>query len=148
MTMRSIDPPGAAVRRWRCSDCGEQGTFDELRAKSCAKARVGDLSPDQQLAEWVNGLSVCHNSEGECCPDFSCCQPQLLWPPESVVVIHLCGAHLCVNNAVCSYLLRGAHVYLCATHLGELSRKTKLSLQEIAVKLPEFEWIGDEEKSA
>ena len=43
------------------------------------------MSPDEQLKLWVNGTSV-HNgktrSEGECCPDFSCCQPELLWPIE------------------------------------------------------------------
>jgi hypothetical protein len=82
MTMRSVDPPGATNRRWRCSDCGEQGTFDELRAKPCAKANIGDLSPDQQIAAWVEGRSVCPNTRGECCPDFSCCMPKLLWPPE------------------------------------------------------------------
>jgi len=65
-----------------------------------------------------------------------------------VDVIHLCGAHLCMGNAVCSYLLRGARVYLCVDHMRELGHKTSLSLKEIAEKLPEFEWIGDEEKSA
>ena len=63
-------------------------------------------------------------------------------------VIHLCGGWLCVNEAACSYILRGVRVYLCDTHLCELSRKTNLSLKEITEKLPEFEWIGDEEKSA
>lgn len=63
-------------------------------------------------------------------------------------VIHLCGAHLCMGNAVCSYLLRRIRVYLCVDHLRELGRKTNLSPMEIAEKLPEFEWIGDEEKSA
>ena len=82
MTMRSIDPPGAIDRRWRCGDCGAEGTFDVLRSKPCAKARVGDMSPDQQLVAWVGGRSVCPNSNGECCPDFSCCMPKLLWPPE------------------------------------------------------------------
>jgi len=59
-------------------------------------------------------------------------------------VIHLCGAHLCTHNAVCSYLLRRVRVYLCAAHLRELRRKGGLSYQEIAAKLPGFVWIGDE----
>ena len=63
-------------------------------------------------------------------------------------VIHLCGGWLCVNEAACSYLLRGVRVYLCMTHLQELGRKSSLSLKEIAKKLPEFAWIGNEEKSA
>jgi hypothetical protein len=58
--------------------------------------------------------------------------------------IHLCGAHLCMDEAVCSYLLRRVRVHLCATHLRELRRKTSLPIQEIAAKLPEFVWIGAE----
>lgn len=66
-------------------------------------------------------------------------------------VIDLCGAHLCINKAVCSYILRRAHVHLCEMHLRELGRKTKLSVQEIAAKLPGFVWIGvplEQEESA
>ena len=41
------------------------------------------MSPDEQLRRWVEGDSV-HNgatkSDGECCPDFSCCQPDALAP--------------------------------------------------------------------
>lgn len=56
------------------------------------------MTPNEQLDKWVAGNSV-HNSEkfldvvndagevvgkrklegGECCPDFSCCQPDLKW---------------------------------------------------------------------
>ena len=32
----------------------------------------------EQLSEWVDGRPVHGNN---CCPDFSCCQPQLLAPP-------------------------------------------------------------------
>lgn len=35
---------------------------------------------DDQLRLWANGTSV-HNAErDECCPDFSCCRPELLQP--------------------------------------------------------------------
>lgn len=37
-------------------------------------------SPDEQLARWVEGDAVCPNSDHECCPDFGCCHPKLLWP--------------------------------------------------------------------
>ena len=58
------------------------------------------MTSEEQLDEWVNGNSI-HNDEnrpilivdendnvvrtvftegGECCPDFSCCQPNLKWP--------------------------------------------------------------------
>jgi len=50
---------------------------------------------DHQLSEWVKGRPW-HNpfncddtrhdgdtSEGECCPDFSCCEPSMLAPEEA-----------------------------------------------------------------
>lgn len=46
------------------------------------------MKPDEQLQRWVDGDPV-HNDNhpagiegGECCPDFSCCKPDLLAPPE------------------------------------------------------------------
>ena len=36
------------------------------------------MTADEQLAEWVKGNSQCPNDRGECCPDFSCCRPELL----------------------------------------------------------------------
>lgn len=38
------------------------------------------LTPDEQLRRWVDGKSECPNTDGECCPDFSCCMPHLLAP--------------------------------------------------------------------
>ena len=32
----------------------------------------------EQLALWVKGESVHNPTRDECCPDFSCCQPELL----------------------------------------------------------------------
>jgi hypothetical protein len=40
----------------------------------------GAPTPDEQLARWVAGESVCPNTSHECCPDFSCCRPKLAWP--------------------------------------------------------------------
>lgn len=42
----------------------------------------GAPTPDEQLARWVAGDPVCPNEDHECCPDFSCCKPSLLWPEE------------------------------------------------------------------
>lgn len=61
---------------------------------------LDEISPQQQLQDWAAGR-VYHNDNryirytsggvvtdvrkmrgGECCPDFSCCQPQLAWPLE------------------------------------------------------------------
>ncbi len=39
-------------------------------------------TPDDQLKRWAAGESLCPNTNGECCPDFSCCRPKLKWPPE------------------------------------------------------------------
>ena len=41
------------------------------------------MSAQEQLDLWVNGTSV-HNNDagiigGECCPDFSCCNPAMKW---------------------------------------------------------------------
>lgn len=32
----------------------------------------------EQLERWVAGESVHNDERDECCPDFSCCQPELL----------------------------------------------------------------------
>jgi hypothetical protein len=37
---------------------------------------------DEQLQGWLAGEPRCPNDRGECCPDFSCCKPQLLQPLE------------------------------------------------------------------
>lgn len=42
----------------------------------------GAPTPDEQLQRWVAGESVCPNTKHECCPDFSCCKPNLKWSPE------------------------------------------------------------------
>ena len=49
------------------------------------------MTADEQLELWVKGISI-HNNDvsvngkfligGECCPDFSCCRPDLLAPKE------------------------------------------------------------------
>jgi len=35
-----------------------------------------------QLALWLEGASVHNTDPDECCPDFSCCRPELLAPRE------------------------------------------------------------------
>ena len=36
----------------------------------------------QQTSEWLNGNPQHNKVDDECCPDFSCCQPDLLAPKE------------------------------------------------------------------
>ncbi len=33
---------------------------------------------DNQLEEWVKGISIHNTKDEECCPDFSCCKPEFL----------------------------------------------------------------------
>jgi hypothetical protein len=39
-----------------------------------------DMSAEKQLEHWVKGWSVHNKRTDECCPDFSCCRPELKWP--------------------------------------------------------------------
>lgn len=40
------------------------------------------MTCEEQLAEWVKGNPIHNTGRDECCPDFSCCQPELLAPLE------------------------------------------------------------------
>lgn len=40
-------------------------------------------SIDAQLTEWVAGNPIHNTLRDECCPDFSCCEPELMWPEET-----------------------------------------------------------------
>ena len=82
MTMTAIDPPGTTDRRWRCRECGLTGTFNEIRFQPCPTAKVGTITPAEQLEAWADGRSICPSTTGECCPDFSCCRPKLGWQLE------------------------------------------------------------------
>lgn len=35
-----------------------------------------------QMRLWLEGKPVHNHFANECCPDFSCCSPELLWPEE------------------------------------------------------------------
>lgn len=49
-----------------------------------APAPLDPSTSEEQLRRWVLGDPVHRNDDngGECCPDFSCCRPELLAPPE------------------------------------------------------------------
>ena len=40
------------------------------------------MTSQEQLDAWVAGNPQCPNDRDECCPDFSCCKPELLAAPE------------------------------------------------------------------
>lgn len=41
-----------------------------------------DESIEHQLKEWIAGRPWHNTVRDECCPDFSCCRPNLLWPED------------------------------------------------------------------
>jgi hypothetical protein len=47
----------------------------EFREKYQASVRA-------QLDSWIAGTPEHNHFAGECCPDFSCCSPQNIWPLE------------------------------------------------------------------
>lgn len=36
------------------------------------------MTSDEQLEQWVKGNPIHNPDRDECCPDFSCCRPELL----------------------------------------------------------------------
>lgn len=54
----------------------EKSTNDKIEGNNY-KERNRD-----QLNKWVNGNSIHNKIDDECCPDFSCCRPDLLWNEE------------------------------------------------------------------
>lgn len=44
------------------------------------------MTHHEQLQEWVKGNSVHNETTGECCPDFSCCVPELAIPVEQRIL--------------------------------------------------------------
>lgn len=41
------------------------------------------MKVEEQLEEWVKGNSIHNEERDECCPDFSCCKPDLLADEET-----------------------------------------------------------------
>lgn len=41
------------------------------------KPLLGTMTPEEQLRLWVEGESVHDYDTPQCCPDFSCCKPEL-----------------------------------------------------------------------
>jgi hypothetical protein len=78
-SLHAVDPPGTENRLWRCKACGLTGLFDAVRAAPCKARKPAVCTADEQLQAWARGESLCPSTSGECCPDFSCCQPKLQW---------------------------------------------------------------------
>lgn len=57
----------------------DDGQYYEMRPDYLEKYRA---SIDEQLGRWVAGDSQHNHVHNECCPDFSCCCPELAWSTE------------------------------------------------------------------
>ena len=78
-SLKRANPKGEAPALWECLDClenvkGDMALFEGMDSKTSA---------DFQLMEWVKGNPQHNPIRNECCPDFSCCQPQMLMNKET-----------------------------------------------------------------
>ena len=69
------------------------------------------MTNKEQLQKWVDGESI-HNmsmtgndKDGMCCPDFSCCQPELLAPKDTRLAFQT--AYLSGDQATMDKMLSG-----------------------------------------
>jgi len=51
-----------------------------VKIKYMIKGNTRQERIDYQLDQWHKGTSIHNNVDNECCPDFSCCHPELLAP--------------------------------------------------------------------
>lgn len=70
----------------------------------------------EQTALWVQGRSIHNTERDECCPDFSCCTPELLAPLEERKRFHL--AELAGDEKLKNEMLMG--------FLGKMIKSAKL----------------------
>lgn len=81
---------------------------------------VKSITRDQQLAEWVKGNPI-HGDE--CCPDFSCCRPELLAPEDVRIAFrdHPESRHemlgMFLGKAIATYTKK--KVYVAGLGVGE-----------------------------
>ncbi len=75
---------------------------------------MGVTSCDEQLKLWVEGKSVHNATRDECCPDFSCCRPELLADKETRLMF-LSGSEEIRHSMLIGFLgecLSGKSVYI------------------------------------
>ena len=74
---------GDGMERKGCPECEHDDHFIGGVEFSFTPRKVGyEKRSDEQLKKWLDGESVCNKIDGECCPDFSCCKPQMKQPTE------------------------------------------------------------------
>ena len=68
------------------------------------------MTPTEQLGLWLEGKSVHNDERNECCPDFSCCKPELLADLEVRQLFHTAyatGAQHIYNALLMGFLSGG-----------------------------------------
>ena len=61
------------------------------------------MTVDEQLKFWLSGKSIHNQDRDECCPDFSCCRPELQAPKEVREIFYM--AYLKDNQDLINRLL-------------------------------------------
>ena len=49
------------------------------------------MTSNKQMRQWVEGKSIHNIERDECCPDFSCCNPELLANKEDRKLFYECS---------------------------------------------------------
>ena len=60
----------------------ERGTYNCVHGEFDDRCEACTETIDHQTREWLAGNPIHNTERDECCPDFSCCEPRLLWPLE------------------------------------------------------------------
>jgi hypothetical protein len=86
------------------------------------------MTNEEQLRQWVAGNPI-HNDEhpagiegGECCPDFSCCNPELLAPKairEEFAAARAAGDDKKVNRMLVAFLSTSLENWGCKVVTSE-----------------------------
>jgi hypothetical protein len=72
-----------------------------------------EMTPEEQLKQWLNGESIHNTDRDECCPDFSCCRPEFMAPKEErerFAKASLEGDERTTNAMLCEFLSRAMRI--------------------------------------
>lgn len=72
------------------------------------------MTPTEQILEWQKGNSIHNTERDECCPDFSCCRPELLADQmirNKFVVASLSDDTATVNSMLFDFLGKAISTY-------------------------------------
>lgn len=64
----------------RSSQSTKSRWHDPIRVKGTPERRAYLAACKHQLSMWLTGVSLHNKVNGDCCPDFSCCHPDMRMP--------------------------------------------------------------------